>query len=315
MNSGFVRVNTAPPLHFHRIILVLLITTALYMTAAADLASGADIVLQWDPSEGATGYVLHYGNESRSYDTVVDVGPKVQHTITGLQEGRAYFFAVTAYSAADESEYSAELVHEPHVNQPPTANAGQDQTVAEYLPVTLDGTDSFDPDDGIKVLSWEQITGPPVQLSGAQEEICRFTAPAAGANGTILVFALSVQDYAGLVSTDRCAVAVEAPAGGNLPDGDGGPVTAVDTVEIIEARYREAKHFLALQASSDGDRGSTILTAWAEIDGQRIILGDLRYHNRRGHFTGFFRKVAPAPDRVLVTSSNGGQASSACTLR
>jgi hypothetical protein len=37
------------------------------------------------------------------------VGPRTSHTITNLQHGTTYFFAVTAYNLGGESPYSSEV--------------------------------------------------------------------------------------------------------------------------------------------------------------------------------------------------------------
>jgi hypothetical protein len=60
------------------------------------------------------GYRVYYGTGSRSYDQAkgrgVDAGGGTQIEITNLEAGRTYYFAVTAYDAAqNESDYSAEV--------------------------------------------------------------------------------------------------------------------------------------------------------------------------------------------------------------
>ena len=59
-------------------------------------AIAASATLQWDPSAQATGYKLHYGLKSNSYEFVIDVGPNLQHTVSDLNENQVYYFAVTA---------------------------------------------------------------------------------------------------------------------------------------------------------------------------------------------------------------------------
>jgi hypothetical protein len=54
-------------------------------------------------------YKIYYGFESRIYPFVVDIGLWTQCTISGLDNGRIYYFAVTAYNESDESEFSFEL--------------------------------------------------------------------------------------------------------------------------------------------------------------------------------------------------------------
>lgn len=61
-------------------------------------------------------------------------------------------------------------------NQPPVANAGPDRKVRLRKRVTLNGSNSFDPDSGPTPLrySWNQISGPRVALSGAETAMPRF---------------------------------------------------------------------------------------------------------------------------------------------
>jgi hypothetical protein len=66
--------------------------------------------LAWDPNgePDLLGYRLYYGTQSGVYDHIIDVGNVVTYTVTGLELGRTYFFAVTAYNG-DESGYSNEV--------------------------------------------------------------------------------------------------------------------------------------------------------------------------------------------------------------
>jgi hypothetical protein len=75
-------------------------------------ADAAQIELTWEPSPGSvTGYNVHYGSSSANYDHSVDVGNNTSCTISGLQEGKTYYFAATAYNAVEESNFSEELVY------------------------------------------------------------------------------------------------------------------------------------------------------------------------------------------------------------
>ena len=69
----------------------------------------ADLSLSWDSSSGATGYRIYYGFESRSYIFEVDIGLWTQCTISGLDPGQTYYFAVTAYNDFAESDFSTEI--------------------------------------------------------------------------------------------------------------------------------------------------------------------------------------------------------------
>lgn len=80
----------------------------LFGHGAAVLAG--DALLSWTPNAdpNATGYNVYYGTASRTYGKPIDVGNRTDYTVTGLDPG-TYYFAVTAYSAAAESDFSGEV--------------------------------------------------------------------------------------------------------------------------------------------------------------------------------------------------------------
>ena len=313
MRSGYVHPEAAPSFG-HAGILLLLSVLSVAILFASTPSIGAELTLQWDASEGAHGYVLHYGVQSNAYDTLIDVGPNVQHTVTGLDDGISYYFAVTAYNEHDESGFSSEISHATAVNQPPTANAGSDMSVEEMTTVTLNGSDSFDPDDGIKTLYWEQLSGPRVNLSDQESDICRFTAPSINSESETLVFQVVVQDYCDQVSSATCTVTVTSKADPPPPDDPGESETPVGAIAIQKAIYKTSKARLTLQARVEGGSADTVLTAWALNDGQEIKLGNLRYRTSKGYY-GAFHNLDQAPDRIIIVSNTGGEASTTCTIR
>ena len=72
-----------------------------------------DITLAWDASVGGAataGYRLYYGTDSGPY-TELDVGSQTNVTISIPEDGRVYYFQVTAYALTGvESLPSAEVV-------------------------------------------------------------------------------------------------------------------------------------------------------------------------------------------------------------
>ena len=113
----------------------------------------------------------------------------------------SYFFWFTA-------DTDSTIVNVRFVNDPPTADAGPDQNVDEETTVTLDGSNSFDPDDGIESYRWKQIAGPSVSLSDPEAVQPTFLAPNVEPDGVSFTFELTVADVGGLQSTDTAIVNV-----------------------------------------------------------------------------------------------------------
>jgi hypothetical protein len=86
------------------------------------LAIAAEVTLQWDPSTQATGYKMHYGFESNSYEYVIDVGHNLQHTVSDLNDNQLYYFAVSAYNENGESGISEEIFYRTEQNKPPISS-------------------------------------------------------------------------------------------------------------------------------------------------------------------------------------------------
>ena len=61
-----------------------LITTIFVITLNSQSAHCAEVSFAWNDTDGATGYKIYYGFESRIYPFVVDIGPWTQCTISGL---------------------------------------------------------------------------------------------------------------------------------------------------------------------------------------------------------------------------------------
>lgn len=97
------------------------------------------------------------------------------------------------------------------VNLPPVADAGPDFTVRDGANVTLNGTNSLDPNVESLSYAWAQVAGPTVTLAGAGTATPSFTAPEV--TDTPLTFQLTVSDAAGLTDTDEVAVLVQGSVG------------------------------------------------------------------------------------------------------
>ncbi len=65
---------------------------------------GADVVLKWDPSSGATGYKVQKSTDlGVTWSTAIDVGNVTTFTYTNVEENALVFFRASAYNAAGES--------------------------------------------------------------------------------------------------------------------------------------------------------------------------------------------------------------------
>jgi len=95
------------------------------------------------------------------------------------------------------------------VFEPPIADAGPDQTVDSEAVVTLDGSDSYDPDVAIVSYFWKQTDGPTVALKNANHPKAWFTSPLSESDDILLTFTLAVRDNDGLSTTASVNITVK----------------------------------------------------------------------------------------------------------
>jgi hypothetical protein len=84
----------------------------LLLLLACSASADQSVTLSWDPCPDpeVTGAIVYYGNASRNYPYHTNVGNVCRATVTGLQAGLTYYFAVTATNSAGlESDYSNEV--------------------------------------------------------------------------------------------------------------------------------------------------------------------------------------------------------------
>ncbi|HRC73232.1 MAG TPA: fibronectin type III domain-containing protein [Candidatus Competibacter sp.] len=71
------------------------------------------VTLAWDANteRNVGGYRIYYGPASRAYTSTVDVGNQTTYTVLDLEDGKPYYFAVTAYNTRQtfESGFSNEV--------------------------------------------------------------------------------------------------------------------------------------------------------------------------------------------------------------
>jgi len=154
---------------------------------------------------------------------------------------------------------------EPLANQAPTANAGANQNVAGGALVSLDGSLSSDPEQGVLTYAWTQTSGANVVLIGGASEAPSFTAPAATTSGQSLIFSLTVTDDGtpGITDTDTVEVTVDAVA--NVA-----PIAKAGTDQSIAGG---ALVNLVSSGSTDPD-GGAITYLWAQVSGESVSLSN-----------------------------------------
>lgn len=89
-------------------------------------------------------------------------------------------------------------------NHPPVANAGADDTTANGVPISLDGTGSSDPDGDTITYSWVKLSGPAGTFVDTDTSTPDYTPSATGT----AVFELTVTDSRGKSNTDSVTIIV-----------------------------------------------------------------------------------------------------------
>nr|NIQ38343.1 hypothetical protein [Pseudomonadota bacterium] len=217
-------------------------------------------------------------------------------------DGASLTFQLTVVDAGGLQSTDTCIVNVAGVNLPPTADAGPDQTVEEGAVVTLNGSNSSDPDDGIASYLWEQTAGTPVTLSDPNSSQPTFTAPDAGLDGASLTFQLTVTDGGGLQATDTCTVNIAGA--NNPPTADAGPDQEVEEGVVV-----------TLDGSNSSDPDNWVASyLWEQTSGPQVTLSDP--NSAQPTFT------APdvGPDgisltfKLTVTDMGGLQATDTCIV-
>ncbi len=145
---------------------IFLLRVVFLLILSGTAAHAAEVLLTWQENteNDLAGYKLYYGLTSRSYGASVDVGAQPLYLLTGLEDGRTYYIAVTAYdTSGNESAYSSELIWStPAVsaNEPPSALiTATSQTGEAPFFVSFDGSAASDPDGSIIGFSWDFADG------------------------------------------------------------------------------------------------------------------------------------------------------------
>jgi glycerophosphoryl diester phosphodiesterase len=194
----------------------------------------------------------------------------------------------------------------PAANPPPIARAGADRTVDAGSTVTLDGSQSRDPNGVITQYQWTQTAGDTVALAGADAAIATFTAPATAAT---LTFRLRVTDAGGLSDTDEVTITVVVDDPPLPPQAfDDGAETAEDTPVVVDVLFNDVPGDAPLDPGSVTVLSETHGVAVAGNDGRVAFLPDPNFYGDAA-FTYSVRDTAglesgPATVAVAVAPVN-----------
>jgi hypothetical protein len=90
----------------------LAVLSSFVLSAASHAVDAPPVSLAWNanPESNIAGYKVHFGTQSGTYSSVVDVGKTTQALLPQLTMGSTYYVAVSAYNADGlESPRSAEF--------------------------------------------------------------------------------------------------------------------------------------------------------------------------------------------------------------
>ena len=250
----------------------------------------------WQQTGGSPTVVLEDANTAKASFTAPNVGPDgasltFQLTVTYFRKGSNFF-------STDST-----IVNVRSANDPPTADAGPDQDVDEETTVTLNGSNSFDPDDGIESYLWKQILGPSVSLSNPEAVQATFLAPNVGTDGVSFTFELVVTDVGGLQSSDTTIVNViwlNDPPAANA---------GVDQT-VLE------KTTVTLDGSNSSDPDDGIASyQWKQVAGQSVIFSDPTADQPTFEAPSFDDSDdQPLVFELIVTDNGGLQSSDSTTV-
>jgi hypothetical protein len=229
----------------------------------------------------------------------------------GLSGGTLYF-KLTVTDSHGASGSAIVEVDVTYVNRPPSANAGDDQTVNEGDTVSLSGSGT-DPDNNPLTFSWSQSGGPPIDpqyfvVDQNDPSKATFKAPSVFCGGDVVVMRLTVDD--GYGGTDSKDVNINVANVNHLPTADAGGNQDVNELVAVELH--------GSGDDSDAEERSSLVFEWTQISGPSV--GSLA----SGKDVGFTAPSIPGGDpnaylelgfRLTVTDRCDGSTTADKTVR
>jgi LmbE family N-acetylglucosaminyl deacetylase len=153
---------------------------------------GTQVTLDGSASSTSSGKTLTYQwTQTGGPAVTLSSSTAVKPTFTTPSHPTRLTFSLTVKDGSTTSKADTVFVKVPSSDPTPTAVAGSAQTVASGAKVTLDGSESWDPNSVSLQYSWLQTGGPAVTLTGSSTAKPTFTAPTGPAT---LKFSLMVSN-------------------------------------------------------------------------------------------------------------------------
>jgi PKD repeat protein len=251
---------------------------------------GAIASYLWKQTGGPT-VSLSNASKSQATFTTPNVGP----------DGASLSFNLTVTDAGGLQNTDSCVVNVSWQNQPPTAVVTPDYLETEGgALVSLDGSKSTDPDDGVVSYLWTQVNGEPVTLSDPTSAVTTFVAPKSDVFGKNLNFRLTVKDRGGLQSTADSTIYVSPTSSQSTVQS-----TPSNTPPTADFSYDGGSRSLTFTDLSVDTDGTIVLWSWNFGDGKTSTSEnpDHRYR-RNGTYTV----------TLTVTDNDGASSSRSKTI-
>ena len=220
----------------------------------------------YDPDGDALTYAwMQLDGPTVTLDSPTTSGPCFDTPNVGPGGADLHFQLIVTDSHSASSDPAAPtatvLVHVSYVNQPPTANPGNDQTVNEGDTVSLNGSGT-DPDNNTLTFAWSQFSGPTVTLSDPTDPKATFIAPQVFCAGDIIVMTLTADD--GYGGTDSKNVTINVANVNHLPTANTGENQQVQEGDAVELH--------GTGGDADTEEVSSLVFQWTQTSGTPVAL-------------------------------------------